>query len=123
MYEEFMPYVNVTEGLNRVMNMKKLYVKLLRSFLGTINMPQITETALALKDGGDRDAARGAAHALKGVTANLSINQCYDRAAKLEIAVKNDEPFAVIEPLLTDLQQCVTQTLPMVERLITVLES
>jgi len=77
-------YINVEEGVKRVMNNTKLFSKLLVKFKDDIHLSEI-ETAL--KDG-NNDKAKDAAHTLKGLAANLSLTELYKQVAELEAQIK-----------------------------------
>ena len=78
-------YINVDEGAKRVMNNTKLYIKLLIKFKEDQSISQI-DSALS---GKDMEAARNAAHTLKGLAANLSLIELYNQVAELEKQIKS----------------------------------
>jgi HPt (histidine-containing phosphotransfer) domain-containing protein len=77
-------YVNVDEGVKRVMNNAKLYVTLLNKFKADTNMGDI-ETHLGA---GDFEKAQGSAHTLKGLAANLSLTELFEKVRDLESQIK-----------------------------------
>ncbi|MCL2440695.1 MAG: Hpt domain-containing protein [Treponema sp.] len=77
-------YINVSEGSKRVMNNTKLYSKLLDKFKADQSLSEI-KTALAE---GDMIKAKTSAHALKGLTANLSLTELYNQCVELENQIK-----------------------------------
>jgi len=81
---DFMPYIDINEGLSRLMNNKKLYGRLLKSYLTQINYDDIAAKLVA----GEFEPAREAIHTFKGVSANLSIAENYHLSAALEATVK-----------------------------------
>jgi len=77
-------YVNVEDGLKRVMNNIKLFSKLLTKFKDDPTYKSI-QTTLA---DGDMAAAQIATHTFKGLTANLSLAEMYKQCVELEIQIK-----------------------------------
>jgi histidine phosphotransfer protein HptB len=77
-------YVDMADGVKRVMNNTKLYVKLLAKFRDDTKADDI-ETALAA---GDMEKARNAVHTLKGVAANLSLMELFKQSLELETQIK-----------------------------------
>jgi len=77
-------YINADEGINRVMNNYMLYCRLLTKFKTDPNLNEI-ENALAE---GDLERARNVTHALKGVTANLSLAELNKQVTELEAQIK-----------------------------------
>ena len=60
---------NVDEGMGRCMGREDFYLKLVRMARNDTNMAKLRNAA----DAGDLDAAFEAAHALKGIMANLGL--------------------------------------------------
>ena len=83
-YEKFLPFIDVNDGLARLQGNKKLYAKLLKSYL---EMADINGIAQALS-ARDFQAAREQAHSLKGVSGNLSLTKNFECFRALDIAVK-----------------------------------
>jgi HPt (histidine-containing phosphotransfer) domain-containing protein len=77
-------YINVEEGLKRVISNSRLYVKLLGKFKDDLSFNEIKE---AIKDG-DMAKAQSATHTLKGLTANLSLTELYKQCMELESQIK-----------------------------------
>jgi HPt (histidine-containing phosphotransfer) domain-containing protein len=77
-------YVNFDEGVKRVMNNAKLYVKLLAKFKNDTRLDSL-EAALAA---GDMEKAQVEAHTVKGVAANLSLSGLFDQTLELETQIK-----------------------------------
>jgi len=77
-------YVNLDEGLARLMNNRTLYVRLLAKFKNGTSTEAL-ETAFAA---GDVDKAIGEAHTLKGLAANLSLSELTQRCLELESQAK-----------------------------------
>ena len=67
--EKGIVYINIEEGLKRVMHNKTLYVKLLHKLKADTHFTDLT-AALQAKD---YENARTAAHTIKGIAANLSL--------------------------------------------------
>jgi len=78
-------YVDMADGVKRVMNNAKLYVKLIAKFRDDTKTDDI-EAALAA---GDMEKARNAVHTLKGVAANLSLVELFKQSLELEGQIKS----------------------------------
>ena len=79
-----MPYINVSEGISRLMNEKKFYFQLLKNFDGKKFSDGIVKS---IKEN-DYKTVAVAAHTLKGVAANLSLSYLWDLAKDLELQAK-----------------------------------
>jgi HPt (histidine-containing phosphotransfer) domain-containing protein len=77
-------YVDTDEGIKRVMNNSKLYIKLLSKFKAGTNLDDL----LAFLDAADYENARTTAHAIKGVAANLSLTELFTQILELETQIK-----------------------------------
>ena len=76
--------MDVDEGLKRLGGNKKLYVKLLNSFINQ----KTYDDLLAYVNGGEVENACSAAHAIKGMAANLSLKALYEDIVTLETLLK-----------------------------------
>jgi len=89
-------YINVDEGLNRVMKNSVLYNKLLGKFKNDTAINDI-ENAFAQ---GDTEKAKVSSHTLKGLAANLSFSELYKQVLELETQFKagafNNEQMALV---------------------------
>lgn len=115
-YGEFLPYIAVDEGLARLMNNKKFYAKLLKSYLLSANYGNIEQLLYSNQTG----AAREAIHAFKGISANLSITKNYTLSSALETLVKENQDYTAA---LAELNASVETTVEMINRLIPILEA
>jgi HPt (histidine-containing phosphotransfer) domain-containing protein len=77
-------YIDFADGVKRVMNNTKLYVKLLAKFR-TDNKLDNLEAAIAA---GNMEKARNEAHTIKGVAANLSLTELFKQSLALETQIK-----------------------------------
>jgi HPt (histidine-containing phosphotransfer) domain-containing protein len=77
-------YVDYDEGLKRVMNNAKLYARLLGKFKDDTNLANLIVHLSA----GDLEKAQIAAHTLKGIAANLSLIELFERTRDLESQIK-----------------------------------
>jgi HPt (histidine-containing phosphotransfer) domain-containing protein len=77
-------YVNFNEGIKRVMNNAKLYVKLLVKFRTDVNIEELVTSLSA----GDLEKAQGQAHTIKGIAANLSLTELFKQVLELEDQIK-----------------------------------
>ena len=91
-----LPYLDVTDGLNRLGGNRTLYKRLLQSFMEKNNMSELRENMQTC----NAAAAAKSAHALKGVTANLSIARLNKLIVSLEQELKMDNiPLEYLELL------------------------
>jgi HPt (histidine-containing phosphotransfer) domain-containing protein len=77
-------YIDFADGVKRLMNNTKLYVKLLTKFKNENKLDDL-EAAIAA---GDLYKAKNAAHTLKGVSANLSLTELNKQSLELETQIK-----------------------------------
>ncbi|MCL2044310.1 MAG: Hpt domain-containing protein [Treponema sp.] len=77
-------YLNFDEGVKRVMNNAKLYVRLLTKFKDGTKLDNL-EAAL---EAGDLEKAQTEAHTIKGVAANLSLTELFNQSLELETQIK-----------------------------------
>ncbi|MCL2804578.1 MAG: Hpt domain-containing protein [Treponema sp.] len=77
-------YVNVEDGLNRVLKNTKLYSNLLAKFK---NYTQVEEIEAAFAEN-DMEKACNSAHTLKGLAANLSLTELFKQVVELELQLK-----------------------------------
>jgi HPt (histidine-containing phosphotransfer) domain-containing protein len=77
-------YIDFADGVKRVMNNTKLYVKFLAKFKNDTRLDDL-ESAVAA---GDMEKARNAAHTLKGLAANLSLAELFKQSLALETQIK-----------------------------------
>ena len=77
-------YIDFDDGVKRVVNNAKLYVKLLVKFRDGTKL-DVLESSLA---SGDLDKAQSEAHTIKGVSANLSLTELYKQSLELETQIK-----------------------------------
>ena len=110
-YKELLPVLDVADGLNRVMNNKKLYLRLLGSFAGQKFADEIT-AAIHNKD---FEQTKHSAHSLKGVTANLGLTELQKIAAEIEVRAKNT---ITADDLLASLNKAVADAALAIERLL-----
>ena len=104
-------YVNEEDGIKRVMNNTKLYVRLLTKFKDNTNLDDLTASANAQ----EWDKAKAAAHTLKGIAANLSLTDLYERSLDVETQIKGQ---SLNPKSLEDLKTCFSRTLAEVEKVI-----
>ena len=77
-------YIDFNEGVKRVMNNAKLYVKLLAKFKTDSNTDDLSASLAA----GDYEKAQGQAHTIKGIAANLSLLELFKQVLELENQIK-----------------------------------
>jgi HPt (histidine-containing phosphotransfer) domain-containing protein len=77
-------YVDSVAGAKRVMNNTKLYAKLLGKFKADTNLAELAVHLSA----GNLEKAQVSAHTLKGLAANLSLIELFERTRDLESQIK-----------------------------------
>ena len=104
-------YVNEEEGKKRVMNNGKLYAKLLAKFKVDTNL----STFVDLVEAQNWEKAQIAIHTIKGIAANLSLTELFNRSIDVEAQVKGR---ALKPGALEGLKTCHAETLIEVEKVI-----
>jgi len=116
-FDEFLPYIDVADGLTRLQNSKKLYARLLKSYLsGTNNFDSMAQPLAA----GEMETAREKVHSFKGVSANLSLTKNFEASRNLEAILKENGDYA---PALAMLKESVSATEQQIQKLIPRLEA
>ena len=105
-------YIDFADGLKRVVNNTKLYVKLLTKFKSENKLDDL-EAAIAA---GEMEKARNAAHTIKGVAANLSLTELYKQSLALETQIKGG---AADPAQLDTVKAAFAKTLLEIDRVIT----
>ncbi|MCL2677744.1 MAG: Hpt domain-containing protein [Clostridiales bacterium] len=104
-------YLNEGDAVKRLGGNKRLYLKLLKSFLGDKSFQNLQQYAAA----GDRENAKMAAHTLKGLAANLSLVVLSEEAARIDHMLK--EAMIVPQDLLA-LEDAMRNTVGVIEEMI-----
>jgi HPt (histidine-containing phosphotransfer) domain-containing protein len=104
-------YINIEEGLKRVLNNTKLYVKLLHKFKADTNVEELLTTVQA----GDYEKAQVMAHTIKGIAANLSFTELFKQSLELETQIKNR---AVSPEIQESVKACFSETLIAIDKVI-----
>jgi HPt (histidine-containing phosphotransfer) domain-containing protein len=98
-YENYLPHINATEGIKRIMNNKKLYI----TMLGRFKARQMTETLLEAIKSGEHENVVFAAHALKGTAGNLGFPTLEALSKEIETLAKRKEDSSHLVPQLEEL--------------------
>ncbi|MFP3089040.1 Hpt domain-containing protein [Treponema sp. TIM-1] len=104
-------YIELTEGIKRVMGNTKLYVKLLNKFKADPSL----EALLAAVEGADYEKAQGLVHTIKGIAANLSLTELYKQSVDFEVQIKNKE---VKSGVPESFKTCFEETIKNVDKVI-----
>jgi HPt (histidine-containing phosphotransfer) domain-containing protein len=104
-------YINFDDGMKRMMNNGKLYARLLEKFKSNTSMADL-ELRLAA---GDLEGAQISAHTLKGLAANLSLTELFERIRDLESRIKER---AVPEDALDTVKSAYEETLKRLDEVI-----
>jgi HPt (histidine-containing phosphotransfer) domain-containing protein len=110
MYNSF--FIDLEDGLKRVMNNKAFFIKMLGKFKNDPNYKNM-EDALAAND---YEKAQVAIHTLKGLAGNLSLTELFKQSRETETQIKAK---SVTPEQLGVLKDVYTQTLAEVEKVIT----
>ena len=78
-------YMNLDDAMGRLGNNKKLYAMLLKKFDGTAMLEDLKSKVA----GGDVAGSQAQAHTIKGLAANLSLQDLREKAEAIELAIKN----------------------------------
>ena len=82
-------YVNLQDAMYRLRGNEKIYQILLTSFMDSPYMDEL----LADIERNDLDTAAKTAHKIKGVTANLSLDEVYALVVLLELQLKSGSEY------------------------------
>jgi two-component system sensor histidine kinase/response regulator len=104
-------YINVEEGLRRVVNNKKLFAKLLTKFKKETNLNEFLSSIEAK----DYEKAQISAHTLKGISGNLSLTALYEQAIVIEAQLKNK---TVEEGAVENITACFNETLKVIDEVL-----
>ena len=80
-------YLNITEALGRLMGNNTLYIRMLKSFVNKSNFAELTDAL----EKADFQTATLHAHTIKGVAANLSFPDLYQKMQILEGQLKSGQ--------------------------------
>jgi HPt (histidine-containing phosphotransfer) domain-containing protein len=111
--EQRMIYFNQEEGLKRVVNNKKLYLRLLNSFKADESFTHLLDYIQAQ----DYEKAQSAAHTVKGISGNLSLTALYEQSITLESQLKSGSAEAAAVESIT---ACYNETIKAVDEVIRV---
>ncbi|MDR2536177.1 MAG: Hpt domain-containing protein [Treponema sp.] len=106
-------YVDQAEGLKRVMQNIKLYVKLLNKFKVDFNSKP--DELIAAVEDNNYVQAQGIAHTLKGTAANLSLTELYKQSLDVETQIKSG---AVNPESLQHIKTCFDNTVTSIDTVI-----
>lgn len=105
-----LPYIDVQDGIKRVMGNKALYMKLLGKFAGR----QIVDGLIGDIREKDYRKIEQSAHTLKGLSANLGMQRLRYIAAEIESRAKENVDAAYI---IADLSGTLEATMKVVDKL------
>ncbi|AEF86977.1 peptidase M52, hydrogen uptake protein [Treponema primitia ZAS-2] len=106
-------YINMDEGLKRMMNNPKFFAKMLGKFK-TDNATLLAD-AIAAVQAGDQEKAKMAIHTLKGIAANLSLTELYKQTLEAEAQIKAGS----LSPETQDsIEKCFAETIILVTKVI-----
>ncbi|MDR0567619.1 MAG: Hpt domain-containing protein [Spirochaetaceae bacterium] len=99
-------YVDQAEGLKRVMQNTKVYVKILQKF--KTDFKSKPDELIAAVGAADYGSAQILAHTLKGTAANLALTELYKQSLEVETQIKGG---AVRPESLQNIKTCFNDTL------------
>jgi HPt (histidine-containing phosphotransfer) domain-containing protein len=106
-------YINIDEGLKRVVNNGKLFAKLLNKF--KTENAHFLEEALDYAGAGDFEKAKVSIHTLKGITGNLALTELYKQTLETESQIKAG---AVKEETRESVKKCLAETCMLIDGVI-----
>jgi HPt (histidine-containing phosphotransfer) domain-containing protein len=104
-------YINLEEGLKRVMNNAKLYIKLLNKFKAETGLDELA----AAVEAEEYEKAQIKVHTMKGIAANLSLTELFKQSQELEAQIKNK---AVKAETLETVKVCCRETIVNIDQVI-----
>ena len=87
MYPDLGEYVDVKDGLNRLMKKKNIYKTVMKSFTANTHIDELSDQMSA----GQFEDAQRSAHTIKGLAANLSLPKAYTQSAAMDARFKAGE--------------------------------
>jgi HPt (histidine-containing phosphotransfer) domain-containing protein len=94
-------YINIEDGLKRLMNNTGLYAKLLAKFKDDTRLNELDAALTAA----DMEKAKIAVHTLKGLAANLSLTELHKQSIEIEAQIKagnvNPEQINIVKNVYT----------------------
>lgn len=115
-FEQYLPHVDVEGGLRRIGGSKPLYIRLLNMFATSAEFSRFEETLAA----NDLPAAGDVAHAIKGMSGNLSVNTVFEITTRLCEELRAGQRD---EALLAEYEAARAQTLAYLPEIIDKLEA
>ncbi|MCL2059552.1 MAG: Hpt domain-containing protein [Oscillospiraceae bacterium] len=106
--------LDVKKGLSIVANNKKVYERLLKSFVGNAFCDQLVEAILS----GDSDQIRQKAHSLKGVAGNMHMDDLFELSRSIEAGVKDGQPLSGADDLVSKIKDANKQTMDSINMLL-----
>jgi HPt (histidine-containing phosphotransfer) domain-containing protein len=106
-------YINLDEGLKRMMNNPKFFAKMLGKF--KTDKVHLLDDTIAAAQAGDYEKAKVAIHTLKGIAANLSLTVLYKQTLEVEAQIKGGSLNQDAQVLI---QECFAETLVLVSEVI-----
>ncbi|WP_424244585.1 PAS domain S-box-containing protein [Elusimicrobium posterum] len=110
-YASFMPYIDIHDGLSRVLNNQQLYLKL----LGRFDSKKMAEDLINSINEGDHTKISQAAHAIKGVAANLGFIKLKDASLKIESQAKVNMSIDEIKQLVPQFNETLEKTVEFIK--------
>ncbi|MDR2516661.1 MAG: Hpt domain-containing protein [Spirochaetaceae bacterium] len=104
-------YVDEADGVKRVMNNMKLYVKLLTKFRAENNLNELN----TLLNEGNLEKAQTAAHTIKGLAGNLSLIELHKKALEVETQIKGG---AVDPAVQAAINACFAETITAIDQVL-----
>jgi HPt (histidine-containing phosphotransfer) domain-containing protein len=106
-------YINIDEGLKRLVNNGKLFAKLLNKFKA--ENAGLLDEALGYTDAEDFEKAKISIHTLKGVASNLALTELYKQTLETETQIKAG---AVKEETRESVKKCLVETLMLIDEVL-----
>ena len=95
--------LDVESGLQRVLDNKVLYLKMLRKYITA--QSQVAAEIRAALESSDKETAERVAHTIKGLSANIGAMLLQEKAGEIETLIRKDAPRDVIDEKLAAFEQ------------------
>ena len=82
-----MEFININDAMARLNNNKKFYIRL----LGKFDVTGLLDDLLDKVKNGDAEAAQSASHAIKGIAANLSLDDLRAKSEAIDAQLKDGD--------------------------------
>ena len=104
-YEQYLPHIDLADGIKRVVNNKKLYFRL----VGKFDCKKMVQDIIDTVNSKDYIKAAHATHALRGTASNLGFINIGNIASEIESLCKKEEDASHLLDSLTAARDALTE--------------